>query len=269
MKAMRGSVPDEVLSATQITDDNVQHQLFNNIFMLNDTPGTVSAKFNEVGGLDDIDETLSNLNGMHKKTMMEKDQQKNLIDEYNTALEAYTDVDTMEKRLSWLETQMEEIGGYDASIEYIDEQVKKIEAHTQRMQTLAEFLECEKAAQSINGLAQTAKEMDAQLIKLQKYIKTLESHNESLEQSKELLDLEPKIKKLHTEAKTVQDSTRNIDALHTRLERLEAASRQRNQLEKQLSAKQKAFNELTAEIKFCPICKKPMAEGVEHDTRCL
>jgi DNA repair protein SbcC/Rad50 len=61
LEAVRSDVPEEIQSITRITDFNIQTQ-HGQYFLLQDSPGEVARKLNELVGLDVIDRIYKNLN---------------------------------------------------------------------------------------------------------------------------------------------------------------------------------------------------------------
>ena len=101
-KAFGTNVPEEIQSALNLSEINLQQQL-DSPFLLSETPGNVAKHFNKIAKLDKIDEANSNIRKLISdidRTIKVKEEK---LQEYETELEALPDLDVIECRLEELE----------------------------------------------------------------------------------------------------------------------------------------------------------------------
>lgn len=65
LQALRSDIPDEIKNITKMGSVNIQPQN-ENYFLLNDTPGQVAKRFNEIAGLEIMDKSLQSINSKIK-----------------------------------------------------------------------------------------------------------------------------------------------------------------------------------------------------------
>lgn len=110
LKAIRSDVPQEVFDLLWLADHNLQLSQHNSIFLLNDSPGDVARKLNEVCGLQIIDDALG---AGATLTNSLKQQQKTAIaraKELEADRERFADLDNREVDLSQVEDLTERRG---------------------------------------------------------------------------------------------------------------------------------------------------------------
>lgn len=95
-------VPDVVLNMLNLSEVNFQSQ-FESHFMLNDSSATRAKVLNEMGGLEIIDKSISNMNSIIRKLKKDKDASDNNMKKYTEELEKFSFLEEMEKDVEHLE----------------------------------------------------------------------------------------------------------------------------------------------------------------------
>ena len=96
LTAFNRDVPDSVAELLNMDDINIQHQA-HNFFLLDMSSGKVAEEFNGLVNLDVIDNSLSNVNGLLRKTKSEIDATEKEIVKHTEALESFSFLESMEK----------------------------------------------------------------------------------------------------------------------------------------------------------------------------
>lgn len=101
--ALGTSVPIEVSNALGLSEINIQTQ-FEKFFLLQNTPGEVARKLNEVIGLDIIDESLSKINSIVSIASSEVTKIQSDIDTNTEKLKQYKDLSEIEELVNELDS---------------------------------------------------------------------------------------------------------------------------------------------------------------------
>lgn len=135
-EAFKQDVPDEIRSALNMSEINIQSQ-HDSYFLLNDSPGEVARKLNELTGLDVIDRLFKFINGkiLSTKRLLD-DASSNIITTTND-IEGLSYIDTLEGELEALEVlindynkkvkEQDDVHSLIISLEDIDEKIKDYE----------------------------------------------------------------------------------------------------------------------------------------------
>lgn len=91
--------PPAVAELLNMSDINLQRQT-ERAFLMFDTAGDRGRTLNKIAGLDKIDSTLGAAEKYMRKVKGEKEVQKNLITQYETDLEQYTNLDPIEEMMA-------------------------------------------------------------------------------------------------------------------------------------------------------------------------
>ena len=98
LSVVKSDVPQEVESVLKLSDTNIQRQL-DEPFLLSSTSGEVAKYFNQVVRLDIIDKVLTNAESTRRKTKQEIEHTENQIKDYESKLESFGWLDSVEKLL--------------------------------------------------------------------------------------------------------------------------------------------------------------------------
>ena len=103
LKAFNRDVPDEIKKVVNMTEINLQLQLDRH-FLLMDTSGNVARHFNKVANLDKIDQATANIKKAITQLNTSVDVQKEKLEQYETELKTYPNVEQLDLDLEELET---------------------------------------------------------------------------------------------------------------------------------------------------------------------
>ena len=135
-EAFKQDVPDEIRSALNMSEINIQSQ-HDSYFLLNDSPGEVARKLNELTGLDVIDRLFKFINGKILSTKRLLDDASSNIATTTSDIERLSYIDALERDLEALEVlinaynkkakEQDEVHSLLISLEELDEKIKDYE----------------------------------------------------------------------------------------------------------------------------------------------
>lgn len=150
LEAVKSDIPDELEKLVNLADYNIQTQ-FQPYFLLQDTPGEVAKKFNELIGLDIIDAIFKNLNhsiNNIKGKIIEYDNEINALEIKINSLAYIDDIDVILKKLDLEVGLKEKIEGQCHfirqalfSIEELDKQISEIDIDPKLLNEIPKILE--------------------------------------------------------------------------------------------------------------------------------
>lgn len=118
LQALRSDIPDEVKQLTRIESINIQPQ-HENYFLLNDTPGQVAKKFNEIAGLKIMDKSLLAINSEIRELNQEVKTTDTTIETLETKIKKLDWLSSCEKDLLIIERMEEQIHEISYTIDVI------------------------------------------------------------------------------------------------------------------------------------------------------
>ena len=113
-KALKNEVPEEIQNLINIDRTNFQQQL-DSPFLIGNTPGEVSAYFNKIAHLDQIDTSLKSIQSEIRKFAVTTATDQERLDTLNKELQAYEYLTKFEVDLDQLEADIKTRNGLAAS----------------------------------------------------------------------------------------------------------------------------------------------------------
>lgn len=254
LKALNGTVPEEIQSITRMKPINIQGQHpTEQYFLLAESPGAVAKKFNEVVGISVMDKALSKTNSMTREANselkiieVEIQSTKEKIKNLKWVKKAIEQGEKLKKKRNAFEALM--VKGYE-----IEQNIKKINKIDTK---LKKFKGLKKALTEVNRLILVKKEINTQKnqnISIKTAIFELNKLDKALCGS---IDIDKALKQLKKLIKTKEDlSTKRqyLNLLTNGILQVHNKNMEVLKSTKQLRQAQKQFDKLlTTEI--CPIC---------------
>jgi len=194
-KAFKTDVPEPIEKAINMDETNIQHQL-DSPFLISATPGEVSAYFNRIAHLEQIDAGLKSTQQEIRALTNKKQSDKDRIKELQTELEEYEYLDKFEMDLEALEQDEGTLITLVNSRRQLETVLTDIDS------TISEIEE-------VSTLPQHEKQVDA-LLKLHEKLKTV------LSDFKAMMDLTSTIHYLHSDMGEIEKKTAlesNVDGV--------------------------------------------------------
>ncbi len=264
LEALKSDVPDELKLITNLADYNIQtqHQPY---FLLQDTPGEVARKLNELIGLDVIDTIFANLNRSIRELNRENLTLDNQINSLSTQIESLSFLDEIQAIVNKLEQEViskEQIESESrglhsviSSIEDLNRQISEIEIDPSLEKDVVNLLssikDCQEQQKNLAvfyGIVNNLKEIDETIIAETEWLEVEEPSLEItalLSEHKTLLlnkvNLTTTLSGIFIGEKTIETEQLNLETLLSSLENL------------------------LKKAKVCPFCYTPITnETIKH-----
>jgi DNA repair ATPase RecN len=119
-RAFGQDVPTPIKEKLNLTSLNIQYQ-FDTPFLLSESPGEVARYLNQIINLDDIDESLKNVNGLLKQVDSDTKHTTKRLEEINNDLQTYPDFDKIDQQLKILDQCQQIIDSNEYTIELLEQ----------------------------------------------------------------------------------------------------------------------------------------------------
>jgi len=252
--AIKTDVPSEISEALNITDYNLQTQ-FQPYFLLQDSPGEVARKLNELVGLDIIDLLYKNLSSEIRTTNAELTMKQKQWSETKEQLMEFASLADIEKLI----TNIEE--NYRESLE-----IKLCQDHLKEVIDNAALIEKEK--EKLNKVIKYSPRVDKNLLLIEEGLLLYEKKNnlkEIIDQIYEVVHRDIELNNLWLElekpcdallkqikeSQNISDATTNLSTIIQSLCNIK--NQQQKGIEK-LDESKTQYVELLNEAKVCPVC---------------
>ncbi len=243
-KALQSSVPEEVTKLLNLGPENIQSQseLY---FLLNETPGKVAKKLNEVVGLDEMDTAQQDINSRTKKINAERKFVDKELGTHTAYLESLEYVPEADEALKGIQVSLRETRGVEGNIETLEELLAHIsvldsdpdfpeEESKEVIQVIEQMLRRKKNL-STQGITLNNLLLDIQKVKIQE---VPELNAVSLQEDIEMFnELEAKMDK-------IQDTINEIRSIDEDLV----------VMDEEVATLVERRSELMAKLEVCPLC---------------
>jgi len=251
--AIKTDVPSEISEALNITDYNLQTQ-FQPYFLLQDSPGEVARKLNELVGLDIIDLLYKNLSSEIRTTNAELTMKQKQWSETKEQLMEFASLSDIEKLI----TNIEE--NYQESLE-----IKLCQDHLKEVIDNAALIEKEK--EKLNKVIKYSPRVDKNLLLIEEGLLLYEKKNklwddinqitevqEAIELNNVWLELEEPCNDLLNQIKESQNISDEASNLSAMIQSLSTLKSQQQREITRLDEYKTQYIGLLNEVKLCPVC---------------
>lgn len=252
LEALDKSVPLEITEALNLADYNIQTQ-FQNYFLLQDTPGEVARKINELTGLDVIDTLYSNIAHEIRNTNTEINISKNVIKETKESLKQYQNLDEIDKLITSIENTYQISLDTTSKINFITKLVRSYDSIQKEWEEANTVVELEKTVDSLlkdqvklDSLKEKQNNINTILSPLKEIEDDMENNNMWLEVEKPCSVILEQCNKLETVQNKLADLVSWITSINKVLSDIEYESDRKDNYTKQYMA-------LIEKENICPI----------------
>ena len=251
--AIKTDVPSEISEALNITDYNLQTQ-FQPYFLLQDSPGEVARKLNELVGLDLIDLLYKNLSSEIRTTNAELTMKQKQWSETKEQLMEFASLTDIEKLI----TNIEE--NYQESLE-----IKLCQDHLKEVIDNAALIEKEK--EKLNKVIKYSPRVDNNLLLIEEELLLYEKKNKLWDDIAQIAVVQEDIElnnawiilkepcdallKQIKESQNISDATTNLSTI---IQSLCNIKNQQQKEIKKLDESKTQYVGLLNEAKLCPVC---------------
>jgi exonuclease SbcC len=251
--AIKTDVPIEVSELLNLAEYNFQSQ-HQSYFLLQDTPGEIAKKLNDLVGLSIIDTLFSNLAGKIRQSSTQisimtvrRDNTENDLKKYEKLDEIETIIDTLEKLYGENEATA-------SSLSQIEQKLSTLTEIKTKRENLVPLIKAEVPVTNLSNLIYEVKETETKIETLSNLVSTIKKIQEDLRTERSWSELEPICEDLSYKVKE-----HAVESLHkTSIENIIGSL---NTLDRNIAAGKTAVEELTSqyidlirESNTCPTC---------------
>lgn len=253
LEAIKTDVPEEVQNLVNILDHNIQtqHQAY---FLLQDSPGEVARKLNELVGLDIIDILFRNLNSKILEANRQVREAGERKKELTESIDSLSYIDQIEKVLEKIEKKLSH---FDVSKTKYDALEKLLNEYTSIIEEKGVYMSVPEMENIVTALISQVKsylEQQVTLMGFKALLTTFESVHQSRNTEKRWLSVEP----LH---KALIKKVTNFHTNKSKATNLTSLLRDYEQISTLLEKEKKKYNIAVSEYiktltkeKICPTC---------------
>ncbi len=251
--AIRQDVPSEVVSLLNIAEYNFQSQ-HQNYFLLQDTPGEVAKKLNDLVGLSIIDKLFSNLASLIKQTSARILHFTSEQDRAEKELDKYKNLDKIRIIIESIEKTYAENEVASASLSQIIQKLSTLRKIKEEREKLIPLLEAETKVNSILNKITEGVEEETRIRILTNLIISLKKIKEEIEDERIWENLEPTCIEMTdkiNELRVIVDQTTKIEAVINLIKITNKSIEAEKQTIKSMAAE---YLELIRTSNICPTC---------------
>lgn len=194
-KAFGSSVPEEVQTALNLSEVNIENQ-FDTHFLISKTPGEVSQYFNEISNLDRLDLGLKNVKKWIGEINQDVKTGENKKEEIETQLKEYEYLDQLEEKVIYLEKIEKELKEIDDNIDYTDDTINKVEEYNKEIEEKSLILKAEKKLNEVLEKIDKLKKLDEQAVNLNTLLNDIGNVEREITNKSELIPAENIVKNI-------------------------------------------------------------------------
>ncbi len=261
-EALKQDVPEEVSCAAHLTDCNIQTQ-HEPYFLLNETPGEVARRLNEIVGLDIIDTIFRNLDHRIRSVSNTSKVHTDAIEALESDLKSLAHVDMLYEETLALEQKFLAADAIKLGIEQLQALVNQIIEVQTSIEKQTAPLEAEPFVLLLLAEIKEYKQAEKELTELTKLVDELSGLNGKIFIEREWLECTPLCKSLLSQVSEYQITERNL----INLQRLVNQQLQDviDDIDKEgysLQAYKEEYADLLKKTKVCPICNSKINDKI-------
>jgi recombinational DNA repair ATPase RecF len=253
LKALQLRVPDEVAALLNIGSLNVQRQ-HDRYYMLQDTPGEVARKFNEIARLEEIDEAVTRLNKLENQTKTQIQETSKQLTEIDAQLETFGHLETVETLITQVAREVEELEQAERDVEALGDWIEAVKDVRQQITNVDYWLEIETPYQKLRAELDELEQDERDVYKLWSSVTTVRAFREQVARHEEILQAEPVAEKLITEIIDLRAAEQAMEALEAAIAAARGAATARVGEDARLKAFRAQFADLARQAGRCPFC---------------
>ena len=260
--AIKTDVPSEISEVLNITDYNLQTQ-FQPYFLLQDSPGEVARKLNELVGLDVIDTLYKNISSEIRTTNAELTMKQKQWSETKEQLIEFANLSDIEKLIEIIEKNYQESVEIKSCLAYLKEVIDNAAS-------------IEKEKDKLNKVIKYSPRVDKCLLLIEEGLQIFEKKNnlkEIIDQINEVVHRDIELNELWLEleepcdallkqikeSKNILDGTTNLSAMIQSLHTLK--NQQQREIDR-LNEYKTQYIKLLNEEKICPVCSSEIDSSI-------
>jgi len=253
LQALRSDIPDEIKELTKMESINIQPQ-YENYFLLDDTPGQVAKKFNEIAGLKIMDKSLLTINSEIRtinQDIKTTDQSTKTLNEKIKNLDWLTPCGKALQSLERKETQIQQITESISVILTLETKYQEIKKEIDKLPPPEILPFVEDILDKDDNLYKTEKKLDA--------IKELLGRHSKLDDEikRHLVFRNIELSPPDAVRTSIDRIDEKIETISNLIEFSKLKTYNLSNLEPQILQAKKNLEDFKRKTKVCPTCQKP------------
>jgi exonuclease SbcC len=262
LSAMSGTVPDEILETTNMTDANIAVQN-EPPFLISETGGKIAKKINKITGLGVIDDMLKKATTLIDAANSNAKHEKVTIKSLDEELAGLVDVEQMSKRIDNLVEESEQLTKLTEKIDTLNTHLTAVEEHNILIS------KCEEDLKSVPNIAEIKEKINNH-VRLKNKIRKLKNLMTELKKADELIKTtKAKINavdltSINAKIKLWKEKNKSLDSLENALDLIDAHNETLRTLQAEHDSNELKREKLLRGQKYCPVCKTLLHIGKEQ-----
>ena len=157
-RALRADVPEEVAGYFNIPEDSVQSQS-DQYFLLQESAGAVAKKFNQLAGLEQIDDVLKGVSTISRKAKQDIAHTEAALEELEKALRQVAWANAADESVAALEQEEFIVTSVRRSTEALESFIRSIEEADTKIEDFSHIMSAEPECVRLLAIAQEAEEL--------------------------------------------------------------------------------------------------------------
>lgn len=251
--AIKTDVPEEIKQTLNLPEGNIQTQ-HQSYFLLQDSPGEVARKLNELIGLDIIDTMFKNINSKIREATGQITLFKSERDRIEKELEKFSNLDKIEKLITSIEKNEAIASGITSALNDLTKSAATLMYIKTERQRESDFLALESFINKINSKIEQVLNLKNKQINLISLLVNLKDIKSMREEDNAWIELEPYYNTMQAKIQTlkeIKERNQKISSAYLVLKNIQKS----RQIEiNRLEAFQTSYTDLLLEAKICPTC---------------
>lgn len=259
LKAVKTDIPREVESALQMNDINLQSQ-HDAYFLLQQSPGSVAKRLNELVNLDIIDFVLGEVNTVLRDTKRNIKGVEYGIGTTKDKIAEFTHLPKIEKIVEKIETDLPEVDRLEEKIKQLNILIQSIEDAEEEVEEIDDWLKIETDVTVITKLVEEWDISSEKQNKLNTAIYTIKDTEKKQERCNVILTYEDTVDTLFKAAEGYKVAQKTKNGIVVCINTLNDSIRVLKTIDENLDDLKNKFISLLRSAKICPLCGKEMSE---------
>jgi exonuclease SbcC len=260
-ECVKGDVPDEVKNILGLTDINLQGQ-HKGYFMLNDSPGQVASAFNKAIGLEIIDQVMSNVDSIVRKTKHDLSHTQDQLAKTITTLEKYKNLDDILAKLAELKSLDLEIKEQSKVLALVKDLFGQYTQKELSLTKLTKWLKVETYYQKVCYCLKTKEEIETRISEVKSLYERLSKIKSTINNIDNMLLIEPIVEDATKLSKWIKAYTNKVESLKLTFKRFEDIRGRIESENAKIGQNLDEYKGILQEIKICPTCKSNITDDI-------
>ena len=251
--ALRTDIPKEITDTLNLSEYNYQSQ-HQSYFLLQNTPGEVAKRLNDLVGLSVIDTLFSNIASLVRQSSIKINSLTGDRDRTEKELLQYEKLDEIGKIIDTIEKLSEEIAVYDSSLHLIEEKLSTLIQIKSDREKLLPLIKLETKVDILLDIIKEINVEDSHITSLNGFRTSLTEIKEQMDNDKMWSELEPRYLSIMSKSEEVIDLDKQLSSLEGFAISLEELGLSLGTEKTNLSLLIDKYVLLIKESKTCPTC---------------